>query len=1047
MKPTSVNRKSERGFSLVEMIIAVAIMVVVIVAAFLIYDKSNQVFKQSSESADMQQNTRIAYEKLVADIRMAGFDYKRGGRISASGAAAWAPARAYIAGTVVTPTSPNGHMYRATNGGTSHTAEPVWPTTSGGTVAEGGGSTVTWQETGSVVFEQPDEQIELALESAITMRGNFDFDANETGDIDSGREPTLESEHFPVVTTGNSEIVTYALRSTDASKNTDSLTFYADVNASGAPSRTSYPGGAAERLITIPSVDLSNANPPYTLFRFTLADDGSVVSTPLASNIRSLSFDYFEDGAATVPLTNLAATPAPAPNVGGLGQYNPANPTAPITERIIRSKIRAVRVDLVGMNPQPDGAYTDASDAIAPNHRKFAVESTIVPRNLGKVGIPEVEGNPPEAPTITSVYYGYCGIAVVNWTTGTGVTPSTYAVLYDTSPTGSFANALSAGFATTYAVNLTNATNLDQRFYFRVRATNSVGSTVSTNTIDVELKNLTKPSAPTSVVASGGGGGAPAAVANQIAVTWTVPGTNASGAPLATPSGVATPSNFPTEIAGFRIFRGTTSGFVADVGANMVVDESASGDNRPVGDGAGNYIWVDRNAANCKDYYYRVQIVEACAVDADFNDPANIDQSLSTLSPIATSPGIRGRGESAIAPQAPTFLAVDGATSSCNALLNLCTVNLNWRKTELDTAANPIIVDRYNVYRVRKGGGLGTGTATLIGTVTNADVIPGIAVTYTDPTALQRNLLNSIPFAYEYTVAAQQCSIESAKSAKADFPPPCSFTGSIVIETGATSGNGTIGDPWVMNSGSGIEVQPPSGGVLTSVTVDVYNGASLIYSYPTDTIPPFEFDWTDRVDGTVYRLVFTIEDDAACIEQVERYVMDEVAPNCTLSVNNPDGSIFTRTTNASPDFRFTLNMVNSAPEALNLDEITVVWSKPSKVDWRKTSSNTNQVTLNGKDFTNTSGASGGTKTISVNPPPTGLNTTDTTVPASGSRSVLFNFYKTGSGGGGGATIDVAQITNICVKYKRASTGSFQYNCRVHKLPGPDASTNNPISCD
>ncbi|MEO8218089.1 MAG: hypothetical protein ABI718_13495 [Acidobacteriota bacterium] len=1039
MNSNAHNHTSERGVSLVEMLIAITIMIVIIVAALLIYDSSNKVFKKSSESADMQQNTRVAYEKIVADVRMAGFDYKRGGRVSATGAAAWAPTRAYISGTIVTPISPNGHNYRATNGGTSNATAPTWPTGSGATVAEGGASTVVWQETGSVVYEQPDEQIELAGTSALTIRGNFDYDAGETGDVDHGREPNLESASFPVVTTGNSEIVTYALRSNDNTKNTDSLTFYADVNASGSPTRRAFPGGAAERLITIPTVDLTNVNPPYTLYRFTLADNGSIVSTPLADNIRSLNFDYFEDGAATKALTDLAG--AAAPNVGGGGQYNPATPSATINERIIRSKIRAVRVRLVGMNPQPDGSFVDAADTAATNYRKFAVESVVVPRNLGKVGIPETEGDPPEPPTITSVYYGYCGIAVINWSTGTGTTAATYAILYDTSPTGSFANALSAGFATTYAVNLTSATNLDAHFYFRVRATNTVGSTLSTNTIDVDLKNVTKPSPPTTVVASGGGGGAPAAVANQVALTWTTPGTNASGAPAATPSGVATPLNFPTEIAGFRIYRGLTSNFTAAVG-NMVVDESTA-TNRPIGDGVGNFIWTDLNAANCKNYYYRVQTVEFCAADANFNNPADVNQSISVESPVSASAGILGQATSAIAPQAPTSLTVDGVTSVCNGGTNLCTINMNWRKTVLDTASNPIVVDIYNVYRQQKKNGVAVGGVTLIGTVNNADVIPGVAVPYSDSTATYKDLGDGIQYTYEYTVKASQCSIESAASAKADFPVPCSFTGSIIIETGATAGDGlTSGTAWVMNGGDGIEVQPPSLGALTAVTVDVYAGSTLIAT-STDTTSPFQFPWIDRVDGTVYRLVFTIADNAspACIEQLERYVQDEVAPNCTLSVDNPDGSIFTNS-----GYVFTLNMTNSATEALNLDAIRVTWMKPNRVGWRKTTgADTNQVTLNGKDFTPFTGATSGTAVINLSTPPAGLNTTDTSVPASGTRTALFNFVKTANGSG--STIGLGSITSICVQYKRVSTGSFQYNCRILDSSGTDASTNNPTSCN
>ena len=46
-------------------------------------------------------------------------------------------------GDTVIPTTPNGHMYRCTTGGTCGSGEPSWPTTSGGTVTDG---TAVWTE-------------------------------------------------------------------------------------------------------------------------------------------------------------------------------------------------------------------------------------------------------------------------------------------------------------------------------------------------------------------------------------------------------------------------------------------------------------------------------------------------------------------------------------------------------------------------------------------------------------------------------------------------------------------------------------------------------------------------------------------------------------------------------------------------------------------------------------------------------------------------------------------------------------------------------------
>lgn len=60
---------------------------------------------------------------------------------------AWAASTAYSVGDVVRPTTGNGHLFRATVAGTSHTSEPTWVTTSGRETAEGGGA-VKWAEIG-----------------------------------------------------------------------------------------------------------------------------------------------------------------------------------------------------------------------------------------------------------------------------------------------------------------------------------------------------------------------------------------------------------------------------------------------------------------------------------------------------------------------------------------------------------------------------------------------------------------------------------------------------------------------------------------------------------------------------------------------------------------------------------------------------------------------------------------------------------------------------------------------------------------------------------
>src|SRR5207237_8908160 len=101
---------------------------------------SNRALNSGTASAGRQKTVRLAYEKTGADVRSAGFDFKRGGPLlPGQTAAPWATARPYSAGTIVTPIAANGHTYRATNGGTSGGTEPSpWPTGTRQPVVAGG---------------------------------------------------------------------------------------------------------------------------------------------------------------------------------------------------------------------------------------------------------------------------------------------------------------------------------------------------------------------------------------------------------------------------------------------------------------------------------------------------------------------------------------------------------------------------------------------------------------------------------------------------------------------------------------------------------------------------------------------------------------------------------------------------------------------------------------------------------------------------------------------------------------------------------------------
>jgi hypothetical protein len=1072
---TTMNRKhtyqSQRGYSLAEVMVAVAVTVIIFVGILMLYDRANETFKKSNESADMQQSVRIAYDRVLADVRMAGFDYKRGGpMLPGQTAAPWTAARGYSSGTIVQPTTPNGHTYRALNDGTSGPTEPnPWPTTTADTVIETTATPpITWQENGGAVYEQPDEQIEYAGATAITIRGNFDYSAKQTGDTDFGRESSLETANFPVVTTNNDEIVTYALVSNRApsgtAPNNQSVTMYVDMNTGTVNTTTNkyrmaHPGGRAETLKTISGVDLTNNNPPYTLYRFTFNATGEVQRIALADNIRSLNFFYYTDASGQVPLRDAAG--ALAPSVGGGGQYDPSVAGSwNAAERLVRSRIRGVRVRLIGMNSQPDPKYVDTSaetgslaststagvpvfgaDTIASNYRRVVADTMVAPRNLGLTGMPQTFLQPPPAPSIQSVCTGYCGIAVVNWNPNTTNPNASYVVLWDYTATGSFSNAFDAGTSNTFAVDLTDA-DLTQNFYFKVRASNQGGSAESAVYGPVVAKNTTQPNVPQTIIASGGG--VTAALPSKIRLTWTAPVTVAQGSVSCAPSGTPAVTNFLREIKGFRIYRSTSSSVPLN-STTLRVDENTSGTDAPTTDGYGNFTWDDPYVSCGVDYYYRIEAVEWCAANADYNSPSVVARAISDAAPTS---GVRGRVGSTGTPAAPVNLLTSPLApdvpppgllnSVCDSVTNICTIRMSWSKVTTDTTGAPINIEQYELERTQYLNGTATGPSTY--TTISAPATTVSTLVYTD-TAPQHDS-SFLNYTYGYRVRAVQTSpcLSGAFSTLALFPPPCSFSGSIYILTGVSVGDGlTPATAWVMNAGDTIEVRPPTGTTFAYTTMRLTDTAgTLITTYSSSTSPSL-FTWANLDPGIIYIATFTMTSTAfpPCTEQVVRYIQQEPLAACAIRTYATQSSIVA---NTATDLQLKVDLINGASEALNLTAVKFNWTQPNRILWNSVKfPSTATATVTGP------GATSGDYTVTLSPRPAQLTASDVQIPSLGTRSLLLNMSRCTGGGCSGSTgdVDPTILNSICVQYTIASQPGYSFSCRIK----PDLSSANPTTCN
>lgn len=928
MTQTSIvsGRGNQRGMSLAEVLVAVAIFAVIFIGALMIYDRSNRVFSSSVESADLQQNTRIAFDKMLTDIRMAGYDYDRDGVPTAAGQA-----------------------------------------------------------------QQADEQIEYAGTRAITIRANLDHDEPNTF---RGRESDLElpASQFPIVTTGNDEIVTYALVS-ESGTNPDTITFYADVTDGTDPTRDTFPTGEVEDLVEIAGVDLCASGtcdePPYTLMRITLDGAGEPVFTPLANNIRSMEIGYFSDASGTTPLV--------VADAGG-GQYNPANAAASQAVRAVRSTIRATNIIVVGMTDAPDMQYLDPEETIADwnQYRKYRLETLVVSRNLGKRGLREQQTAPPGPPTLDLGCFGVCGGVTLSWTAppntpGFGSVES-YVVLWDTDVAAIDPpiNPQHVGLGTSYTLP-----GLDPsvEYRFTVAATNSWGTTYSGQFVVGSPLNTTTPMPPSGLTASLGAGALP----NAIELTWTLPTENVSGQDTLaceTPAGVASTSApvppTASETRTIEIHRSTDMNF-APSAATLVGETTGS---------TGGFL--DTTAANCTTYYYRIRLVEHCNTDpATQNTPPAL--AYSTYFPDPGDPGIEGYAESNVQPSAPTGLTVLGS-SSCTLLV--CKVDLEWPMVTTDVDGSPIAVETYVVEVLQDGAAYAGSPYTAIPSA-GLGLAGGVA-TYTVAGLPELNLATAAPYEYTFTVKAVQCGLESDPSPEDKFPK-CAFDGTPVVTMGAAlAGNGSIGAPFELEGTSSISFSTSTSGALTSVSAIAYNSDNSEFADLGSAGPGVTLNlaWPGGSDSEVYRVDYTIIDASACQRTGSIYIED-VQVGCPFTV--PVVISANLTSRA-----ITIPILNASDFVIDIRRVEFNWDEDVAKTANNRDANISSVTFPAASGTGTVNAAlsgditdddGGTAIATINASDANLVSNDQT----GNYKMIVNF--TIGGGPAGQALDGDPISN------------------------------------
>ena len=877
--------RDQRGYTLMEILVAVAIFAIVILGALMLYDRSNRVFKQSVESSDMQQSTRVAFDKVAADLRMAGFDYDRDGMPFSALASTWKPETAYTTGMLVQPINPNGHTYVCVSGGTSAKTEPAWPIDDNAQVPESAGSTVKWQEKGHLQYQQPDEQIEYAGRSAVVLRANFNY-STATGECTSlapcegGREPKLESAEFPVVTTANNEIVAYALKPVKwaSGESADDLVFYADVAT--IPRKVNPATDAKESKITIAGVDLCDKgcnSPPYTLYRYTLKEDGQPdEGTPVAENIRDLNFKYYTT-------TNAAAADEITTLPNGDGMYDGANPDATVAGRDTRASIRSVELTLTGMNPQPDYDYTNPTDTLAKNYRTLELKSLITPRNAGRRGMKEYATDAPGEPEIKSVCAGACNGVLLTWSPPkTGGDIESYAILYDTDPCqgddmplGGFQYSEEVGLNLSGSVGRYIVPNTN--YSFAVQAISKWGAKTSKCIGPVKAINKTKPAALTELIATNTGNPSPyGAVDNHIDLYFPPALSNVSGQDVLSCSGggnVAQPEMPPAEKRYYEVWRGTSITFQPkDTGSVRVLDAGSSVQPTQIG----SYMkFSDLKAANCTTYYYRIRVVDYCARNPAWNESGNVSQGESDYYPALTANAIPGYANATARPKKPTLTL---EKEDCPGASSNCTLTFGWNAVNQNENGEYIAIDKYILRAyVSSDGTTFPSTATGLKNITDGSITTTYSVKASDLT--------------QFKLFALDCQ-ESDPSDPIIYP--CIFSAGALtasLSGGSFGGAGTFADPFVIEGASVSASTTSAVSQFNMYVFDATDGTLFASATKAGPTTSAAFAIPNTTDDRVMRVLITAIDSKGCKKNADFYVLDKAAPTCMITDSGTDSTI------------------------------------------------------------------------------------------------------------------------------------------------------------
>lgn len=360
-------RRDERGFSLSEMLVASAVFLLVVLAAYQVFDRSNKGYKLGQNQAEMVQSARSAFDQMVNDIRQAGYEFDVDGELT------------------LYPNQPDEALE-------------------------------FMRRRAIVVRANYDFEKELRGREPGLEESNLDVCCPVV--TTANDEIVGYALGKPVGTTQPTGTLTMKFDTTGTADTTD------NIRRDGYVTRSGNNAGALnnEETVTVSNFELGALdNPPYVLYRFTFNEDGTVNRQPLIDNVRDLEFTYY-DGSDTV----LVGTMNDGTVVEGSASiWGDDNGQDKGPGRATRWAVQRIKVTLQTMTPDVDLGVIDAANegnmTDVENYqgkRLFRLEEDIVPPNLGRRGQTDRDINPPEPVRNVQICTGQCGFVRVSWEPG-----------------------------------------------------------------------------------------------------------------------------------------------------------------------------------------------------------------------------------------------------------------------------------------------------------------------------------------------------------------------------------------------------------------------------------------------------------------------------------------------------------------------------------------------------------------------------------------------------------------------------------------------------